>query len=483
MNTWRRLALVLAVAAAVIVIIGCSDAKKTAPGGERDTGGSPSRPGAVEILSVSGGSGSAPISVAAAAAAPGAPAAGLTVRHSQSATVAADVAFVSVFLAPGSGFGPGGPQPVSAKDQAAVVAALAAQGIARTDISFEANFNFGPFAEVAVKVGVGDLKTKGQPIVDAIEKVLGRAQSSGARFGLTSCTAALNPIRKAGFTAAEEKAKSLAAAGGLTLGAVVAVAEGTTPNIFGPPVSDPCSPQAGNAKFPGSALGFDAPAEVKVSLDIVVTYALGSSGDGSGITVVATGSATAKADEAYVVVFANQNGPNGPRPIASKDRDALVAKLVALGIKAEDVKIEASNFGGPTIISAEVDLTKLPKIGEDVLEAVGSVLGRNTQQQGVRFTHSNCQVVLNAAHKQALTDAEPRAKTLAEAAGLKLGALQSVSDGGSQPTPYGPSLDPCSKDLSLLLQGGGYGGALKPFDSPAELKVSSALTVTYSLAR
>ena len=146
MNTWHRLALVLAVSAAVIVIIGCSDAKKTAPGGERDTGGSPSRPGAVEILSVSGGSGSAPISVAVAAAAPGAPAAGLTVRHRQSATVAADVAFVSVFLAPGGSFGPGGPQPVSAKDQAAVVAALAAQGIARTDISFEANFNFGPFA-------------------------------------------------------------------------------------------------------------------------------------------------------------------------------------------------------------------------------------------------------------------------------------------------------------------------------------------------
>ena len=483
MNTWRRLALVLAVVPAAILIIGCSDAKKTAPGSERDTGGSPSRSGPVEILSVSVGSGSAAVSVAAAALLPGAPAPGLTVRHSESATVPADIAFVSVFLAPGGSFGPGGPQPVSAKDQAAVVAALAAQGIAKTDVSFDASFNFGPFAEVAVKIGVGDLKAKGQPIVDAIEKVLGRAQSSGARFGLTSCTAALNPIRRAGFTAAEEKAKSLAAAGGLTLGAVVAVAEGTTPNIYGPPVSDPCNPQLGNAKFPGSALGFDATAEVKVSLDIVVTYALGSNGDGIGVTVVATGSATAKADEAYVVVFADQSGPSGPRPIASKDRDTLIAKLVALGIKAEDVKIEGSSFGGPAIISVEVDLAKLPKIGEEVLEAVGSVFGRNTQQQGVRFTHSNCQEILNAAHKQALADAEPRAKALAEAAGFKLGPLQSVSGGGGLPSPYGPGLDPCSEGFSFLPYGGGYGGALKPFDSPAELKVSSALTVTYSLAR
>ena len=46
--------------------------------------------------------------------------------------------------------------------------------------------------------------------------------------------------------------------------------EGPPPNIYGQPVSDPCNPQLGNAKFPGSALGFDATAEVKVSLDIVV---------------------------------------------------------------------------------------------------------------------------------------------------------------------------------------------------------------------
>ncbi|MBA4180872.1 MAG: hypothetical protein C0506_09815 [Anaerolinea sp.] len=488
MHAWQRLVLVISVGLAAVLVTGCSDAKKDAApadGAAREAGagGGTQRSATFEILSSSIGVGVGTFTGAPVSTSIGAPAAGLTVRHSQSATVPADVAFVSVFVSPRGGFGPGGPQPVSPKDQADVVTALAALGIAKADITFDASLSYGPFAEVAVRLAVADLKTKGQPIADAIEKVLGRAQSSGARFGLAGCTAALDPLRKDGFKAAEEKAKALAAAGGLTLGQVVAVSEGTTPNIYGPAVADPCNPQQANVKNPASALPFDSPAEVKVSLDVAVTYALGSAGvSGGGITVLGTGSVTAKADEAYVVVFADLSGPTGPRPIAAKDRDALIAKLATLGIKAEDVKVESSSFGAPAVVSVDVDIAKLPKIGEDVLEAVGSVFGRNTQQQGVRFTHSACQAVASAAHKPALADAEARAKALAAVAGLKLGTLQSVSDGGGQLSVYGPAVDACSKEFTQLIYGSPFGSLLKPFDSPAAFTVNSALTATYSVA-
>ncbi len=497
MNAKPALAAVALVIGTITLLVACTSNPKNPESADSATG--PSQPEivktsggsvaetaggkAADIIKAQAGTGFASGSVASPqlASALG-PVPGLTVSFTQSATVAADQAFVVAYIAPRGGF-TGTPQPIAAKDQAAIIAALAALGIRKEDISFDSNYQYGPFATVRVGVAVGDLKGSGQKILDAIESAAGRPESSGAEFGLKACDLALAPIRKDAFRGAGERARSLAAAASLTPGKVVAISETQGPNTIGMPVQDPCSPAASyGPKTGGGMLAFDAIPEVKVSLTVGVTYALGDgAADGAGVTVTGIGSATARADTAYVVVLGEAAyGPTGPRPLATKTRNEIIQSLVALGIKNDDIHVESSGYGSPVIVSARVDLVALPKIGKDVANAVTETLGR-VQNQGVRFTHSNCQAVVGEARKQAIADSKRRIEALAGAAGLKLGDLHAISEGTALPVGYPAAPDPCGDDLASLVYGGPYAAGFKGFDADQEFTVEAALTVTYAI--
>jgi uncharacterized protein YggE len=429
----------------------------------------------------------APPSVAGPSSSTHADSGGLTVRHVETATVAADQAFVVIQLQSVPGPGPFTPG-ISGRQQEQVTSALTAIGVKKDDINFETSSGFGPFASISVPVPVKDLATRGKQVADAIERAVGSRPQSGARFALSDCRTALDPLRKKAIEGAHEDAKALAAASSLTLGSLRAVNQSLSQGSIPGPPSDPCSGSL-SARPPGSLLALDAEPKVTINLQVDATYALGSGTADGGLSVTGTGKATAKADEAYIVVtvFSSSPGPFGPAPVSKKSRDELVTKLKALKIDEDDIQIE-NVFNGPgqTVVSVEAPIADLAKTSKDVVSAVEDVLGRS-QNQGVWFSHSNCAAVLAEARKQAIADAKRSAEALAGSASIKLGSLTSLSEGPVTPiAPYGSpaTTDPCTDNVASLFQAssGPYGQVnLKPFDSTPEFTVNSSVTVTYAI--
>ncbi|MPZ49512.1 MAG: DUF541 domain-containing protein [Dehalococcoidia bacterium] len=227
---------------------------------------------------------------------------------------------------------------------------------------------------------------------------------------------------------------------------------------------------------------------VRLSLDLTVTYAIGSdpapgADSGARLTAGGSGSATAKANEAYIVVLIpSQSGPFGPQPFASKTRDELLEAIRDLDIDEEDIEISNSLLGGPVIVSVELSIDELTDKGEEVIDAVEEVVG-NSQSHGAWFSHSNCAAVLDEAREQAIEDAHRNAEALAAAAGFELGDLAALTESQTQPSPYGPRQNPCSDDLSTVIGvGGPYGAGLVALDAEPEITVATTVTVTYSIS-
>ena len=407
---------------------------------------------------------------------------GLSVTGGASATLQADQAFAVVLLSPR----PTGPAPqfqLDPRDREEILSALDGLGIGKERVSFDTDLRFGPFTSVSVEVPVGALQDEGKRIIEAIERVAGRAQATGARFGLAECNAAIAPLRRSAFEAAEARAREMASAASVALGPLVSISEATPASPYGPAVEDPCGAASALAKTSpsGGLVPLDSPPEVKVSLNVSLTYAIGDGEAGSALTVSGGGSATARPNEGYIVVLAEQvSGPFGPTPLSAKDRKEVVEKLTALGIDRDDIEIETPAFGGPAVVSVEVAPGDVRALGEKVLDAVEDVLGR-AQNSGVYFSHTNCLAVLAEAQKQALVDAQRRGTALAEAAGFNLGPLVAMTESAAQPNPYSGLIDPCSEDLSRVVIGSPYGIQLRPFDSEPELEVQATLAVTFAL--
>jgi uncharacterized protein YggE len=395
-------------------------------------------------------------------------------------TVKADEAFVVFASAPNIS-GPGGPAPLSERQQADVVAALAGLNVAKEDINFESDFRFGPFPTITVKTSIEGLAGRADEILDAIGDVIGQPQQQGVRFGVKDCEAAMAPLRREAFAQAEEKAKSLAAAGSLTVGRPVALSENRQQSAYGPVLDDPCQPASGViGKGGGPIQAVDATPEVALSLSLTVTFSIGAETPGAGLLSVGTGTVTAVADEAYVVVFIEQFGGNGPKPVESKDRKAVLAALKALGVPEADVEFVSSPFGGPSLVSVEIDTIDLARRADDVADAIEEVLGRSNNR-GLIFSHSACEELKGEARKLAVDHAKKQAGSMAETIGVKLAGITSVTEAALTNFYGPPQLDPCAESLeTLALNGYGYGG-LSPFDAKAEVKVPASIQVTYRI--
>jgi uncharacterized protein YggE len=378
-----------------------------------------------------------------------------------------------VLSAPRGGIGILGDTGVAPADRTTVLNGLAASGIARGDVTFDPDARTGQ-PRVQVKLAVNQVASKGPGVVTTIERTLGRSLSSGVSFSLASCDPAGAPLRKQALQDADTQAKALADGAKMTLGGIVAVRQETGPTgllALGAPAATPGCPLGAS----GQLAGFDAKAEVTLTMAVDVTYAIaGAPASGAQarplLWSLGSASATAKADEAYVVVLFGSDSSDPSAGPSAADRNRVFDALGKLKIDRKDVTITSgSDYGVTTVVQGETTSANLATGGKDIVRAVEDVLG-HSDSSGARFWSSTCASLLTKARKDAVADGRRRATALADAAGVKVGALQSVSE--LSPT----GIDPCDASVAAVLgSAGDYGSpSLQAFDAEPEFTLTTA---------
>jgi uncharacterized protein len=167
------------------------------------------------------------------------------------------------------------------------------------------------------------------------------------------------------------------------------------------------------------------------------------------IQVTGTGSVQAKPDMATIGVGVTTEDANAQNAVAKNSAAAakVISELEAAGVEEKD--LQTSNFSvypnyrndstgrqQPVTFRASntvtVTIRDLGKAGEILNRAVGA--GSN-QINGPQFSVSQPEKYLNEARKKAVENAMAKAATYAGAAGLKLGAVLSIAEGGGAPSP------------------------------------------------
>ena len=401
---------------------------------------------------------------------------GLTATASGSVTATADEAYVVVI--PEQFYGRSGPEPLSSENRADVIEAIAQVGIATDDIEIISGRQPYEPVRISVVVEAQDLPEIGDLILDAVEDVLRRSELSGVRFSLSeeNCGRALALARRDAISQIDKNADDLAGAFGMVRGGVVGVVEYALSGFsYGAPSTETCGVQF---QDPNALKPFDAEPSVDVAVQLQITFAPQSDQAG-GLTATASGSVTATADEAYVVVIPEQfYGRSGPEPLSSEDRADVIDKLTEMGIATDDIEIiPGRQRFEPAQISVEVEVADLPEIGERILDAVENVL-RRSENSGVRFSllEASCNSVLAQGRRDAALQAEKDADGLAEALGVVRGGVVGVVEYALSGFSYGPpSTETCGGQFQDP-------NALLPFDAEPKIEVSVQLQISYAIS-
>jgi len=418
---------------------------------------------------------------------------GLTLNHNEIATLDADEAFVVFVTQPPQQFSPGPPpqRTLSEREKTDILAALGTLGVAAQSVDFHTvAAGYGGPASLSVRVAPAEAVTLGPKIVEAIQSVLGAPMTAGVGFGLSDCTAALATVRQKALSALTEDAKAFAQAASLTLGPIVSAGEG---RYYNSPW-DPCDSSTIATQSVGAALNFGAKPEVQIGLNLSVTYSLGATAAAgqATLTAVGVGSVSAKADEAYVIVtaaVAPGRGfvpygpqPSGPPSLSSRDRRDLEDGLKELELPEGAVQIATPPNSGLVVVAVEGSPEEMQELGDDVVRVMEFVFGA-IQSKGAFFGHSNCQAVLDEARKEAIADAAENAKSLAAAAGVKLGSVQTLAETYA-PNPYGKfGSAGCGADIAdPISMGAPYPPGLQAFDAAPEFSIQTAVVVSYGIA-
>jgi uncharacterized protein YggE len=175
-------------------------------------------------------------------------------------------------------------------------------------------------------------------------------------------------------------------------------------------------------------------------------------GTGSTITVTGTGTVQTPPDLATLMIGVTTQGETAAVALSANSEAvaAVTARLTASGIEARDM--QTSNLSiNPNWTS--IDSSSSPTISGYVatnlltirvrdLGGLGSVLdaavadGANTLN-GLTFGMAKPEPALNEARKAAVADARAKAELLVAAAGMKLGRIVTITEGGawSDPAP------------------------------------------------
>ncbi|MFN3913290.1 SIMPL domain-containing protein [Hyphomonas sp.] len=175
------------------------------------------------------------------------------------------------------------------------------------------------------------------------------------------------------------------------------------------------------------------------------------------VRVSAEGEASVAPDTAIVSFSVVRNSETAEVAVGENGTAmaAVTAALKAEGIEARD--LQTSNFSiypqyrqsepqdgvvePPQVVGYEVTNTLTVKIRD--IAKVGAILDRSVKlgvNQGgqITFTNDDPEAALAEARKQAVEKGMAKARALTEAAGVKLGPVIEISEGGNQQTPPQP---------------------------------------------
>lgn len=168
------------------------------------------------------------------------------------------------------------------------------------------------------------------------------------------------------------------------------------------------------------------------------------------LTVTGTGSVAATPDLATIQLGVTTNAATAGAAMSANSTAvaAVIARLQAAGIAAKDYQTSSLSLNPNWVNNAagtgsEINgyiATNLLTIKVRAIDQVGSVLdaaitdGANTLN-ALTFGLQNPRPVMDEARKQAVADALARATLIATAAGVKLGPVQSITEGGPTDMP------------------------------------------------
>jgi uncharacterized protein YggE len=166
------------------------------------------------------------------------------------------------------------------------------------------------------------------------------------------------------------------------------------------------------------------------------------------ITVTGTGSVTSVPDRATFSFTVETRGKTATSALAQNNdaASAVIAAVKGAGVPAADIQtsqvalMQQSSQDGTSIIgyiasntiTVKTDLGRSGKLVDAAVGAGATGFG------GPMLSRSNESELYREALKKAIEDSKLKAQALADAAGLKLGAVQSVTEGAqsSPPVPY-----------------------------------------------
>ncbi len=230
-------------------------------------------------------------------------------------------------------------------------------------------------------------------------------------------------------------------------------------------------------------------------LGMIVILASASSCLGSGdesddvstLTVSGTGDATADADMVTIVLGVQTRNESAAGAVADNGRmmaDSIEA-LLAAGVPEDEIKTsrfsiyptrdwidgklsEKVVFEVSNKVTIALDLTDDVDVGEVLDAAVGA--GTNSVDS-VTFGLRDPTSVQEEALEDAVNDAMGKAEVISEAAGVTLGRILSISEGGASPVPMAESRVYFAADVAATTT---------PI-VPGDVKVTATVTITYEI--
>jgi uncharacterized protein YggE len=179
------------------------------------------------------------------------------------------------------------------------------------------------------------------------------------------------------------------------------------------------------------------------------TTVVTNSSETPGITVSGQGSVFGAPDVAVATlgVQADATSVADARSMAATSMDAMVKALKDGGVVDKDIQTTQFSVdprydytnNKQTLIGftvnniATVKIHDINKTGE-LIDAAVSAGGDLARVQSLQFTIDDPSTLQGQARQKAMADAKSRATTLAQAAGVQLGAPRSINEGGG-PTP------------------------------------------------
>jgi uncharacterized protein YggE len=183
------------------------------------------------------------------------------------------------------------------------------------------------------------------------------------------------------------------------------------------------------------------------------TTVVTNSSETPGITVSGQGSVFGAPDVAVATlgVQADATTVADARSMAATSMDAMVKALKDGGVADKDIQTTQFSVdprydytnNKQTLIGftvnniATVKIHDINKTGE-LIDAAVSAGGNLARVQSLQFTIDDPSALQNQARQKAMADAKSRATTLAQAAGVQLGAPRSINEtGGPTPITFG----------------------------------------------